>query len=216
MRHQGRWPQRAACILTHHCGRGFATAACVRKARLSLGRAPCGFMLPHVAGPWHVWPEEWEKPMRCLALAALLPVAAHAASVQPAAGSYAAQVQYVAVKTAGGATCPAQGSTYSGILTYAGPGKPAMLYSTENKSGQLAVVRTTLSKTPAAGGTNWNGSASVADSTPGSLPSGVTYATFTATLKLLDTNSFTASFNWFSGQATGSCTETIAMSFTRL
>lgn len=150
--------------------------------------------------------------MRWLALAALLPLSAQAATVAPAAGTYGVTAIYTAVTPVGGADCPAVGSGFSGPFTYFGPAKPALMYVASLADG-ASVQKIGFSKTPAAGVTSWTGSAAISDSSG----SGAASVSFSAALSFFDANSFTGIFKWNQKNAAGGgCDETISMAFIRI
>jgi hypothetical protein len=123
---------------------------------------------------------------------ALLPPLPAQAAVQPGAGIYRA-ILYIATATPT-ATCAAigepAGSSNSGIFYYPGPLETGAVIRFPNGTA-TQILAQRFPKTPAAGATSWQGT-----STEGYEPSG-TLATipFKATIKYLDSQSFTAVFS---------------------
>jgi hypothetical protein len=141
----------------------------------------------------------------------LLPAAALAAATPPGIGVYSATALYTAVTASGGASCPSVGDNFGGPFTYAGPGKPALMYSSQLKSGNFSINRINFPKMPAAGVTSWSGTA-----TGTSSSGGTGKATFSATFHFFDVNAFTATVLWKETSGSGACDETIEMTLTRL
>jgi hypothetical protein len=144
-------------------------------------------------------------------VAAGVALPARAATVAPTAGIYAAQGVYTAVAAQGGATgCPVVGSTLGFHFSYPGAGKlGATFLEPVAPFSSFTISKGTFPKTPAAGTLTWSGTVSESNSTNTTI----TKATFTATLQYFDASSFLGTFVWTEPQSSGSCVETIELTF---
>ncbi len=145
---------------------------------------------------------------------AVIPTMAHSASTQPKKGSYTVDGLITAVTAQGGATtCPSVNSTISWTFTYPGPAKTgATAYSSGVKDGNFKIVKRIFPETPAAGATAWGGEITE-ESSNGSMD---TASFSTTTWQYFDASTllFTMSIN--EPQSTGSCQETIELTFIKI